>query len=406
MMPSSTKKIPTPSLMANDRLVQGFSSHRLAHLTTVMQSQVEAGMFPGAVTAILHRNQLVHFEAHGYLDAARSQPMTKDALFRLASMTKPIVTTVAMMMVEQGVFSLQDPITRWLPELKDLVVETPAGDVPLVRPIWVQDLMRHTSGFVYAGTAQSPRIKALYEQHNIESRVEDISADEMLRNLGKIPLANQPGTFWEYSISIDVLGLLLERVLGQSLDMIVAQALLEPLGMKDTRWWVTPEQEKKLAQTLDDDPLKVGMLKSYRQHYDPAGKSYFKGGGGLIGSTADYLRYLQMMINKGEFEGKRYLSRKSVELMLSQHTVGMAGTTIANTGPGYGFGLGFAIRQGQGMCWVPGSTNDAMWAGVWGTSFWLDPTEQLAAVIMAQGPTHKTHTRMLFKNLVYGALVE
>ena len=405
MLPPTNKKTPTPTLMANDRLVQGFSSKRLAHLTTVMQSQVEAGMFPGAVTAILHRNQLVHFEAHGYLDAARSQPMTKDALFRLASMTKPLVTTVAMMMVEQGVFSLQDPITRWLPELNDLVVETPEGDVPLARPIWVQDLMRHTSGFVYSGMTQSARIKALYEQHNIESRVHDIHADEMLRNLGKIPLAHQPGTFWEYSISVDVLGLLLERVLGQPLDMIVAQALLEPLGMNDTMWWVTPEQEKKLAQTLDDDPLKVGMLKSYRQHYNPAGKSYFKGGAGLIGSTADYLRYLQMMINQGEFEGKRYLSRKSVELMLSQHTVGMAGTTIANTGPGYGFGLGFAIRQGQGMGWVPGSVNDAMWAGVWGTSFWLDPKEKLAAVIMAQGPTHKTHTRMLFKNLVYGALV-
>ena len=405
MLPSSNKKIPTPTLMANDRLIQGFSSARLAHLTNVMQSQVEAGMFPGAVTAILHRNQLVHFEAHGYLDAARSQPMTKDALFRLASMTKPLVTTVAMMMVEQGVLSLQDPITRWLPELSDLVVETPEGDVPLARPIWVQDLMRHTSGFVYSGMTQSPRIKALYEQHNIESRVDDISAAEMLRNLGKIPLAHQPGTFWEYSISVDVLGLLLERVLDQPLDVIVAQALLEPLGMKDTGWWVTPEQEKKLAQTLDDDPLKVGMLKSYRQHYNPAGKSYFKGGAGLIGSTADYLCYLQMMINKGEFEGKRYLSRKSVDLMLSHHTTGMAGTTIANTGPGYGFGLGFAIRQGQGMGWVPGSINDAMWAGVWGTSFWLDPKEQLAAVIMAQGPTHKTHTRMLFKNLVYGALV-
>jgi len=405
VLPSSKNKIPTPTLMANDRLIQGFSGKRLAHLNAVMQTQVDAGMFPGAVTAILHRNQLVHFEAHGYLDAARSQPMTKDALFRLASMTKPLVTTVAMMMVEQGVFSLQDPITRWLPELNDLVVETPEGDVPLARPIWVQDLMRHTSGFVYSGTTQSPRIKALYEQHNIESRVDDISADEMLRNLGKIPLAHQPGTFWEYSISVDVLGLLLERVLDQPLDVIVAQALLEPLGMKETRWWVTSEQAKKLAETLDDDPLKIGMLKSYRQHYNPAGKSYFKGGAGLIGSTADYLRYLQMMINKGEFEGKRYLSRKSVELMLSQHTVGMAGTTIANTGPGYGFGLGFAIRQGQGMGWVPGSVNDAMWAGVWGTSFWLDPKEQLAAVIMAQGPTHKTHTRMLFKNLVYGALV-
>ena len=403
--PVLAKKIPVPTMLANDRLVQGFSSARLAHLTGVMQAQVEAGMFPGAVTAILHRNELVHFEAHGFLDAARRTPMTKNALFRLASMTKPLVTTVAMMMVEQGVFSMQDPITHWLPELKDLTVETPDGDVPLVRPIWVQDLMRHTSGFVYSGTTHSARIKKLYEEHNIESRVEDISADEMLRNLGKIPLAHQPGTFWEYSISIDVLGLLFERVLNQPLDVIIAQALLEPLGMKDTTWWVTPEQEKNLAQTLDDDPLKLGMLKSYRQHYNPAGKSYFKGGAGLIGSTADYLRYLQMMINGGEFEGKRYLSRKSVELMLSQHTVGMAGTTIANTGPGYGFGLGFAIRQGQGMGWVPGSVGDAMWAGVWGTSFWLDPKEHLAAVIMAQGPSNKTHTRMLFKNLVYGALV-
>jgi CubicO group peptidase (beta-lactamase class C family) len=391
--------------MAGDHLIQGFSSVRLAHLTAVMQSQVEAGMFPGAVTAILRRNQLVHFEAHGFLDAARSRPMTTDALFRLASMTKPLVTTVAMMMVERGMFSLQDPITHWLPELSNLVVETPEGDVPLIRPIWVQDLMRHTAGFVYSGMTQSARIKALYEEHNIESRVHDISADDMLRNLGKIPLAHQPGTFWEYSISVDVLGLLLERALGEPLDVILGQALLTPLGMKDTSWWVTPEQRKKLAETLDDDPLKVGMLKSYRQYENPAGKSYFKGGAGLIGSTSDYLRYLQMMLNHGEFEGKRYLSRKSVELMLSQHTVGMGGTTVANTGPGYGFGLGFAIRQGQGMGWVPGSINDAMWAGVWGTSFWLDPQERLAAVIMAQGPTHKTHTRMLFKNLVYGALV-
>ena len=406
MNASLPKKIPTPTMIASERLFQGFSSARLDRLNEMMQTQVQAGMFPGAVTAIVHRQELVHFEAHGFLDAARSQPMTKDALFRLASMTKPIVTTVAMMMVEQGMMSLQDSITKWLPELNDIKVETPDGDVPLARPIWVQDLMRHTSGFVYSGMTHSPRIKALYEQHNIESRIDDISADEMLRNLGKIPLAHQPGTFWEYSISVDVLGLLLERVLNQPLDVIVAQALLEPLGMKDTRWWLTPAQEKKLAETLDDDPLKIGMLKSYRQHYNPAGKSYFKGGAGLIGSTGDYLRYLQMMLNQGEFEGKRYLSRKSVELMLSHHTVGMGGTTIANTGPGYGFGLGFAIRQGQGMGWVPGSVNDAMWAGVWGTSFWLDPKEQLTAVIMAQGPTHKTHTRMLYKNLVYGALVK
>ena len=406
MKPFEQPTLPVPDLIANDKLRQGFSSKRLEYLTQVMQTQVERGMFPGAVTAILHRKELVHFESHGFLDAARTKPMTKNALFRLASMTKPLVTTVAMMMVERGIFDLQDPIANWLPELKNLKVETPQGDVALDRPIWVHDLMRHTSGFVYADRSHSPRIRKLYEEHNIEARVHDISASEMLSNLGKIPLAHQPGTFWEYSISIDVLGLLLERVLNQPLDVIVASALLEPLGMRDTTWWVTDEQALNLAETLDDDPLKVGMLKAYRQHDNPAGKSYFKGGAGLIGTTADYLRFLQMMLNAGEFEGKRYLSRKSVELMLSQHTVGMGGTTMANTGPGYGFGLGFAIRQAQGLCWVPGSPGDAMWAGVWGTSFWLDPKEELTAIIMAQGPSNKTHTRMLYKNLVYGALVQ
>ena len=406
MQSFDAQSIPMPTIVAGDRLVCGFSSARLEHLKQVMQAQVEAGMFPGAVTAIVRRQEIVQLQAYGFLDAARSRPMTTQALFRLASMTKPLVTTVAMMMVEQGYFALQDPITTWLPELKDLVVDTPQGDVPLTRPIWVQDLMRHTSGFVYSGSTQSARLKKLYEEYNIESRVHDITANEMLSNLGKIPLAHQPGTCWEYSISVDVLGLLLERVLNQPLDTIVRQALLEPLGMSQTSWWVTEAQTTLLAETLDNDPLKASMLKSYRQHYNPAGKSYFKGGAGLIGSTADYLRYMQMMLNFGEYDGKRYLSRKSVELMLSQHTVGMAGTTIANTGPGYGFGLGFAVRQGPGMGWVPGSTGDAMWAGVWGTSFWLDSKEQLAAVLMAQGPSNKTHTRMLFKRLVYGALVE
>jgi CubicO group peptidase (beta-lactamase class C family) len=390
----------------------GLMSERLPRIDAVMNAEVNARALPGAVLMIARHGQLAYSGAWGYLDPQTQQPMPQDAIFSIASMTKPLVTVAALILAEQGFLAINEPVAKYLPSLANRTVNPPLCDGAVgapteaaVRQMTVEDLMRHTSGFVYAGGTKSARIKKMYDDLNIEARETDITADDMLKNLGQIPLANQPGTFWEYSISIDVLGLLLERVLNQPLDVIVAQALLEPLGMKDTTWWVTPEQEKNLAQTLDDDPLKLGMLKSYRQHYNPAGKSYFKGGAGLIGSTADYVRYLQMMINRGEFEGKRYLSRKSVELMLSQHTVGMAGTTIANTGPGYGFGLGFAIRQGQGMGWVPGSVGDAMWAGVWGTSFWLDPKEHLAAVIMAQGPSNKTHTRMLFKNLVYGALV-
>lgn len=396
----------TPASVSASALVQGFSKARLANIAGSMKEQVKLGMFPGAVTVVARNGQVVYFESHGFLDAAKTKPMPKDALFRLASMTKPIVTAAAMMMVEKGQLNLNDPITKWLPELKDLKVETKDGEVPLNRPIWVQDVMRHTAGFVYGGSTKSPRIKKMYDELNIESRVQDISASEMLTNLGKIPLAHQPGTFWEYSISVDVLGLLLERVANKPLDAILNELLLGPLGMKNTTWWVPPAEQGRIAQTLDSDPLKVEMLKSYRQSYSPLNKSYFKGGAGLLGTAADYLRFAQMMVNGGELDGKRYLSRKTVEFMLSQHTVGMGGSTIASTGPGYGFGLGFAVRQDEGMAWVPGSKGDAMWAGAWGTSFWIDPKEKLVGIIMAQGPSNRTHTRMLYKNLVYGSLVK
>lgn len=396
----------TAATAATGAVIQGFSDDRLARIGPSMQEQVRSGMFAGAVTMVARNGVVVHNEAHGFLDAAKSKPMPKDALFRLASMTKPLVTVAAMMMVEQGKMGLNDPLTKWMPELKDLKVETASGDVPLNRPIWVQDVMRHTSGFVYAGGTKSPRIKKMYDELNIEARETDITADEMLKNLGQIPLANQPGTVWEYSISVDVLGLLLERVAQKPLDAILNELLLAPLGMKDTTWWVQADQLGRIAETLDSDPLKVEMLKSYRQTYNPLGKSYFKGGAGLVGTANDYLKFLQMMVNGGELDGKRYLSRKTVELMLSQHTVGMGGSTIASTGPGYGFGLGFAVRLDEGMAWVPGSKGDSMWAGAWGTSFWIDPKEKLVAVIMAQGPSNRTHTRMLYKNLVYGALVK
>jgi CubicO group peptidase (beta-lactamase class C family) len=389
-----------------DTLVEGFSADRLTRISASMKEQVDLAIFPGAVTLVARNGKVIHSESHGYLDAAKTKPMTKDALFRLASMTKPIVTAAAMMLVEQGKMKLNDPIVAYLPELKELKVETPNGDVPLTRPIWVQDLMRHTAGFVYAGSTKSPRIKKLYDDANIESREVDITAEQMLKNLGQIPLAHQPGTFWEYSISVDVLGLLVERVAKKPLDAVLRELLLDPLGMKDTTWWVATNQAQRMAESLDSDPLKIDMLKSYRQSYNPLGKSYFKGGAGLVGTAADYLRFAQMMVNGGELEGKRYLSRKTVEFMLSQHTLGMGGTTIGTTGPGYGFGIGFGVRLDEGMGWVPGSRGDAMWAGAWGTSFWIDPKEKLVGILMAQGPSNRVHTRMLFKNLVYGSLVQ
>jgi CubicO group peptidase (beta-lactamase class C family) len=390
----------------SDKVTEGFSSHRLSRIAPAVKNLSDNGTTPGVVTLVARNGKVVHFEAQGFLDAAKTKPLQKDSIFRLASMTKPIVTTAAMMLVEQGKMKLNDPIALWLPELKDLKVETASGDVPLTRPIWVQDIMRHTAGFVYAGSAKSPRIKKMYDELNIESREVDITTEQMLKNLGTIPLANQPGTVWEYSIAVDVLGLLLERVEKKPLDAIVKTLLLDPLGMKDTSWWVDPSQQHRMAEAYDSDPLKASSLKAYRQNSNPLGKSYFKGGAGMLSTAADYLRYAQMMVNGGELDGKRYLSRKTVELMLSNHIVGMTGNPMSTTGPGYGFGLGYGVRLDEGMGWAPGSKGDAMWAGAWGTSFWIDPKEKLVGIFMAQGPTTRVQTRMLYKALVYGALVE
>ena len=293
-MTSSSHTLSGPTPETDAQLRQGFSQARLDHIGTSLQEQIKSGIFPGAVSMVLRNDECVHFEAHGHQDAAGKIPMAKDSLFRLASMTKPLVTVAAMMLVERGRFNLYDPITRWLPELSALKVETPEGDVPLVRPITVQDLMRHTAGFVHGDRAKSPRISQLYDSLQIEANKQDILPDQMLKNLGTIPLAHQPGTFWEYSVAVDVLGLMLERIENKNLADILNDLLLKPLGMTDTTWWVEPERMGRLAEAPDSDPLKATMLKAYRQSTNPVGRTYLRGGAGLVG-TAEVARGLTTM---------------------------------------------------------------------------------------------------------------
>jgi CubicO group peptidase (beta-lactamase class C family) len=377
---------------------------RLARIAPALNAQVGIGTFAGAVSLVAQDGNIVHHEAVGFLDAAKTRPMPRDAIFRLASMTKPITSVATMMLAEQGQLKINDPVTNWLPELKNLKVETPQGDVAPTRMITVQDLLMHTSGLVYGPASPSPRIAKMYADLNIESLETDISGDEMLKRLGTIPLLHQPGTTWFYSISTDVLGLLLERVSGKRLDVLTQELLLGPLGMTDTAWWVPPAKRGRLAETLDSDPLKAAMVRAYRQDSDPAPRQYLKGGAGLVGTGADYLKFAQMVVNGGTDGRTRYLSRKTTEFMLSDHLVGKAGVPNATTGPGYGFGLGWGVRMYDGVGWTPGSVGDAMWAGAWGTSFWVDPRERLVGVLMAQCPSNRIHTRMLYKNLVYGAV--
>ena len=316
---------PSPALAPAGTVGEGgaaFSSERLARIVPALNAQVQAGTFPGAVSLVAHRGQVVHHEAAGFQDAAKTKPMSRDTLFRLASMTKPIVSVATMMLMEQGRLKINDPVTNWLPELKDLKVETPNGDVPLARPMTVQHLLTHTSGLVYGAASPSARIKLQYTDLNIEAATIDLPGDEMLKRLGSIPLLYQPGTTWFYSIATDVLGLLLERVTQTRLDVLLRRLLLDPLGMNDTTWWVAAPQRSRLAETLDSDPLKVSMLPSYRQFDDPAPRTYLKGGAGLISSAADYLKFAQMVVDGGHdgpFAPHELPGRGVVRVIVREH---------------------------------------------------------------------------------------
>ncbi len=408
--PRAAAPATTPS-SATDT-VRGFSKARLARIRPVMEAEAARNSFPGAVTLIARQGEIIHLEAHGHLDAAKTKPMTPDAIFLQASMTKPVVSALAMMMVEQGRVKLDDPVHTYLPELAELKVEVRRQGaepefVPPTRPPTIHDLLRHSAGLIYANpTSPSAGIRAAYERHDIEARNGPVPTRAMLQQLGTIPLAFQPGTTFHYSIATDVLGLTLERAAGQRLDRLLARDLTGPLGMAETTWFVPQEKRARIAEAPTTDTLTASMWQSYRITEDPGDASYFKGGAGLVSTAADYHRFAQMIANGGVFDGVRYLSPATVRFMLSNHIVGMAGSTAGTTGPGYGFGLGFGVRLDDGMGTAPGSPGDAMWAGAWGTSFTIDRAEGLVAILMAQGPSNRFRTRMIFKNLVYGAMTE
>lgn len=394
--------------------MQGFSPERLARIAPAMKEEVGKGIMPGAVTLIARNGKVVHFEAHGFLDSAKTKPIGKDAVFRGFSMTKPIVSVATLALIEQGRMSLRDPISNWWPEFKEMRVFSETRDergrtsrvaVPAKRPILVWDLLRHTSGFTYSGSAPFPELKEAYEKADVESVNADLPNDDFIKRLAAIPLAYEPGTRWEYGLSTDVLGLLVEKVSGKRLDVHLEETIFKPLGMKDTSFQAKPEQLGRLADALDSDPLKVSSWKSSRVEADP-GKRYLRGGAGAVFTAEDYLRFAQMVVNGGQLDGTRILSRESVEFMLSNHIQGLEGTPFPTTGPGYGFGLGWGVRLDEGGAYAPGSKGDAMWAGAGGTSFTVDPKEKIVGIFLSAAPNTRQHTRFLFKNMLYGALVE
>ena len=381
----------------------GLCPDRLARLSAVLGDRIAAGQIPGAVVAIVRNDRLAYFEAFGRRDPTVADPMQKDSLFRIYSMTKPIVSVAAMMLWEEGRLLLNDPVAKFIPEFagQHVAVER-AGRVDLVpaeRDATVQDLLRHTSGLTYEFRGTGP-VQTAYMDAKIYRR-NQTNADQGSM-LGGLPLAHHPGTRWEYSRSTDVLGRIVEIVSGQNLGQFLASRVLQPLGMTDTAFHVPANKHARLAGGFAKDP-DSGVDVNLLDVREPA--KFESGGGGLVSTAMDYARFLQMLLNNGVFSGTRLLGRKTVELMTADHLGPIPGSPDLLP-PGYGFGLGFAVRLQPGIATMPGSIGQYYWSGAAGTSFWVDPAERLFAVLMIQAPGPREYYRVLFRDLVYAAIVD
>ena len=375
----------------------GLHPQRVQQLVNVLQDCVDRQHIPGAVVLVARQGQIGLFEALGQQDPATGTSMRTDSIFRIYSMTKPLVSVAIMMLVERGRLLISDPVSRWLPEYNNQPVLGTAGLVPAWQTPTVQDLLRHTAGLTYEFLGDSP-VQREYAKVNIASRGR--SNDEFSKTLASIPLQFQPRSCWAYSRATDVLGRLVEVVSGQTLGAFLKTEIFTPLGMADTGFAVPPAQQHRIAQPFGHDPDGGVPMKLFDPCEVPASES---GGGGLMSTAMDYARFLQCLLSGGELDGHRLLSRHTLAFMTADNLgdIPIDGTLLP---PGHGFGLGFAVRRALGESPVPGSVGTYHWSGIGGTSFFVDPAQDLYAMLLTQAPNQRDHYRQLFRNLVYAAL--
>jgi CubicO group peptidase (beta-lactamase class C family) len=398
---------------------------RLDRISQMFKADTQAKRIPGAVVMIARNGKVVYHEAFGVRDPASGAPMQKDSIFRMYSMTKPVTGVAVLMLVEEGKIRLTDPVSKYLPALKNLTVATEmvdaqgrrvASTVPANREITIQDLMRHTSGITY-GAGKSAAEQAMTkagigiqlaggEGKPLSQRMTD---QQMVEEIGKLPLMFQPGTSWEYGRSIDVLLALVEVVSGQRADVFMADRIFKPLGMTDTFFNVPADKLDRVAQPgPDPDTGATAKLTDVTQQ-----RIFLGGGEGLLSTASDYMRFALMLANNGESvadgegRGVRLLSRKTVEVMTSDH-LGPALSQGPNfaPGPGYGFGLTVAVRTQPGMAGYEGSVGEYNWGGAAGTAFWVDPKEKLVPIMLIQAPGQRLHYRFAFRGLVYQSIID
>jgi len=386
----------------------GLSSERLQRIDDVFGSYAEEGRTGGVVGMVLRHGKLAYTGAWGMRDVAAGDPAEADDIYRIYSMTKPITSVAVMMLYEEGRFFLTDPVGRYLPELANLPVAqlseaTSPDDIPTERarrPITIQDLLRHTSGLTY-GLFSNSVVDQLYVRNRVQSQP---TLADMVTEMGKIPLMYQPGTVWQYSLSTDVLARLVEVISGQSFDDFLRERIFEPLGMDDTGFYVPASERDRFAKSYGHQGAERTLtLGDTMQFTRPP--TNLSGGGGLVSTAHDYSRFAQMLLNGGELDGARILGRKTIELMTTDHLP--EGVPTGFLSPGWGFGLGFTVKNEAGKDGMPGSVGNYYWFGVQGTSFWVDPEEDLIGIFMIQiRPNRDVEFRNQFKRLVYQAVIE
>ena len=384
----------------------GLSSQRLERIADAMEREIDAERMPGAIVAIARQGKLAYFETFGYLDREAGVPMSEDAIFAIASMTKPIFSVAALSLYEEGRMLIDDPISAYLPILADRHVAVD-GDLsqplPARRQPTLRDMMRHTSG--YPGTTGGSAVHERVRQLDTTT----MSANEYLEALAPIPLYHQPGTVWDYSLGFNLLGLAMEQVTRQPIETFLSDRIFEPLGMRDTHFTVPREKSSRLAKALPNDPL-TGDPQQTRDQTVPLGINC---GSGCLASTAsDYLAFAQMLLNRGELNGERILSPQTVDYMTANHIAPNIDMSLLDLYPslhneGYGYGLGVAVRRADGLGGMPASAGEYHWYGAQGTAFWVDPEEELVVVFMAQTPgVIRERNRQLIPALVYQALTD
>ena len=389
---------PHPALPHARPADVGLCPDRTQRLMDVLRREVASGRLPGAVAMVARQGQIALFEAVGQQDPATSKPMQTDSIFRIYSMTKPVVSVAVMMLVERGQLLLSDPVSRWLPEYANQQVATASGLEPVKQEATVQDLLRHTAGLTYEFLGDST-VQRQYGAVKIASR--ERTNAEFSQTLAAIPLQFQPGTVWAYSRATDVLGRLVEVVSGQGLGAFLQAEIFGPLGMVDTGFAVPPNQHHRIAEPFAHDPDGGVPMKVLEPRQVPAMEG---GGGGLMSTAMDYTRFLQFLRNRGELNGVRLLGPHTVDFMTADHLGGIPadGTLLP---PGHGFGLGFAVRTHLGLSPVPGSVGLYYWGGIAGTTFFVDPALDMYAMLMIQAPNQRDYYRPLFRDLVYAALL-